>query len=518
MAVAPLAQALTLRRRAARDSARRPRSPRRCAIWARSFLLRYEPSGAVGFAYRVARARAPRRDDAAGPDGDRLRAARRGRGRRGRRRRRLPRCRRGPAAAGDRRCASARSARARAAPGVARRRLARRRRARGIAIAGLLHGRMVARSSRSNLVGWAAPARRYTLVRACARRRGDPGPTCCSAPSRWRGSSACSLPLLPGGLGARDASLVVSLAGSVGAGVGHRAGARAAARVVRWPSSWRSPSLELAALALAPRAPRAPRAVARVPTPRGPQPPRRTPRTIVVVPTYEEREALPLFVERFAATGLELLIVDDSSPDGTGELADELAAARPWMHVLHRAEKDGLGVAYRAGFAWCLERGYRRRSGRWTATSRTRPRSSPRCAAVLDERDADLVIGSRYLPGGGTAGWSRARAGAERARLPRLAAGARPARSRPLRRLQALARGASRRSTSTRCSAPATPSRSRRRSSPTSSGKRDRGGPVRLLRARRRRLEDDARVSLEGIRVTLALRRRTAAAAVRRMR
>jgi len=79
---------------------------------------------------------------------------------------------------------------------------------------------------------------------------------------------------------------------------------------------------------------------------------------IVVVPTYEEREALVLFVERFATTGMDLLIVDDSSPDGTGELAVALAAARPWMHVLHRADKDGLGMAYRAGFTWCLEGGY----------------------------------------------------------------------------------------------------------------------------------------------------------------
>ena len=76
---------------------------------------------------------------------------------------------------------------------------------------------------------------------------------------------------------------------------------------------------------------------------------------IVVVPTYHEAESLPLFVERFAATGLELLIVDDASPDGTGALADELAAHRPWMHVLHREGKDGLGVAYRAGFSWCLD-------------------------------------------------------------------------------------------------------------------------------------------------------------------
>jgi len=101
---------------------------------------------------------------------------------------------------------------------------------------------------------------------------------------------------------------------------------------------------------------------------------------IVVVPTYEEREALVLFVEPLATTGMDLLIVDDSSPDGTGELAVALAAARPWMHVLHRADKDGLGMAYRAGFTWCLEGGYGV-IGQMDSTSRTRRRSSPRCAA-----------------------------------------------------------------------------------------------------------------------------------------
>ena len=131
-------------------------------------------------------------------------------------------------------------------------------------------------------------------------------------------------------------------------------------------------------------------------------------RTIVVVPTYDEREALPLFVERFAPTGLELLIVDDSSPDGTGALADELAAARPWMHVLHRAGKDGLGLAYRAGFAWCLERGYDV-IGQMDCDLSHPPEKLAQMRATLLERDAGLVLASRYLPGGGTAGWSASR-------------------------------------------------------------------------------------------------------------
>jgi dolichol-phosphate mannosyltransferase len=129
---------------------------------------------------------------------------------------------------------------------------------------------------------------------------------------------------------------------------------------------------------------------------------------IVVVPTYDEVEALPLFVERFAATGLELLIVDDASPDGTGALADALAAERPWMHVLHRCGKDGLGVAYRAGFGWCLARGYRA-VGQMDCDLSHPPEKLAEMLEVLDGRGADLVIGNRYLPGGGTASWSRSR-------------------------------------------------------------------------------------------------------------
>ena len=137
-------------------------------------------------------------------------------------------------------------------------------------------------------------------------------------------------------------------------------------------------------------------------------PPPPTPRTIVVVPTYDERESLPLFVERFEATGLHLLIVDDSSPDGTGELADELAVPRPWMQVMHRAEKDGLGMAYRAGFARCLAEGWEV-IGQMDCDLSHPPEKLAEMRDVLIERDAGLVLGSRYLPGGGTDGWSRTR-------------------------------------------------------------------------------------------------------------
>ncbi len=105
---------------------------------------------------------------------------------------------------------------------------------------------------------------------------------------------------------------------------------------------------------------------------------------------------------------MELLIVDDSSPDGTGVLAEELAATRPWMHVLHRAEKNGLGMAYRAGFAWCEERGYEV-IGQMDCDLSHPPEKIAEMRTVLLERGAGLVLGSRYLPGGGTDGWSATR-------------------------------------------------------------------------------------------------------------
>jgi dolichol-phosphate mannosyltransferase len=135
-------------------------------------------------------------------------------------------------------------------------------------------------------------------------------------------------------------------------------------------------------------------------------------KAIVVVPTYDEREALPLFVERFAATaataGFELLVVDDDSPDGTGALADALAATRPWLHVLHRPGKDGLGMAYRAGFGWCLECGYAV-IGQMDCDLSHPPEKLGEMRAALGDRQAGLVLGSRYAPGGGTDGWSAAR-------------------------------------------------------------------------------------------------------------
>ena len=82
--------------------------------------------------------------------------------------------------------------------------------------------------------------------------------------------------------------------------------------------------------------------------------------TLIIVPTYNERENLPRMAQRLLSlpVPVDLLVVDDNSPDGTGKIADELAAKHPQIHVLHRAEKNGLGRAYIAGFKWALERNY----------------------------------------------------------------------------------------------------------------------------------------------------------------
>src|SRR6185312_12476166 len=84
------------------------------------------------------------------------------------------------------------------------------------------------------------------------------------------------------------------------------------------------------------------------------------PPALAVIPTYNEAATLHRLIETFErdAPWIDVLIVDDASPDGTGALADRMAATRPWLHVLHRPGKDGLGNAYRAGFEWALEHGY----------------------------------------------------------------------------------------------------------------------------------------------------------------
>ncbi len=121
-------------------------------------------------------------------------------------------------------------------------------------------------------------------------------------------------------------------------------------------------------------------------------------RTLIVMPTYNERENLPRMTERLRAlpVKVDLLVVDDNSPDGTGKLADELAAKHPEVHVIHRAEKNGLGRAYIAGFKWALERGYDfifEMDGDFSHN----PDDIP--AFLGAAQDADLVLGSRYVNG-----------------------------------------------------------------------------------------------------------------------
>jgi dolichol-phosphate mannosyltransferase len=128
-------------------------------------------------------------------------------------------------------------------------------------------------------------------------------------------------------------------------------------------------------------------------------------RALVVIPTYKEIESVEAVVERVLATDdrADVLVVDDSSPDGTGDLVAKLAEAEPRLHLLRRPGKQGLGAAYRAGFAWGIERGY----GALVEMDADMSHPPERLPALLDGLGgADLVIGSRYVPGGATVNWS----------------------------------------------------------------------------------------------------------------
>jgi dolichol-phosphate mannosyltransferase len=135
-------------------------------------------------------------------------------------------------------------------------------------------------------------------------------------------------------------------------------------------------------------------------------------RALVVVPTYDERESLPGTLERLRAAvpGVDVLVVDDASPDGTGELADACAARDPQVHVLHREGKGGLGAAYVAGFGWGLEHGYDVLV-EMDADGSHRPEELPRLLdrlggeAGTDAMRPDLVIGSRWVRGGRVVNW-----------------------------------------------------------------------------------------------------------------
>lgn len=127
-----------------------------------------------------------------------------------------------------------------------------------------------------------------------------------------------------------------------------------------------------------------------------------------MVPTYNELENLePIALRiREAVPDVDLLVVDDNSPDGTGDLADKLASADDRIHVLHRPGKGGLGAAYLAGFAWALERGYGAVI-EMDADGSHQAEDLPRLIGGLDR--ADLVVGSRWVPGGKVVNWPLSR-------------------------------------------------------------------------------------------------------------
>lgn len=129
---------------------------------------------------------------------------------------------------------------------------------------------------------------------------------------------------------------------------------------------------------------------------------------LVVVPTYNERENLPPLTQRLMALAakVEILVVDDNSPDGTGKIADELAAKNPAIHVLHRTQKDGLGRAYVAGFQWALEHGFEfmfELDGDFSHN----PDDIPMFLEAA--QNADLVLGSRYMNGIRVINWPLSR-------------------------------------------------------------------------------------------------------------
>ncbi len=123
-------------------------------------------------------------------------------------------------------------------------------------------------------------------------------------------------------------------------------------------------------------------------------------KTLIIVPTYNERENLPPLAERLLKlpVAVDLLVVDDNSPDGTGKIADELCAKHPSIHVLHRAVKNGLGRAYCDGFKWALDRGYEfifEMDGDFSHN----PDDIPRFLEAVEKDNADLALGSRYANG-----------------------------------------------------------------------------------------------------------------------
>ncbi len=131
-------------------------------------------------------------------------------------------------------------------------------------------------------------------------------------------------------------------------------------------------------------------------------------RVLVIVPTYNEKDNVEVIAARLfqAVPNAHLLVVDDNSPDGTGRIADGLATADSRVHVLHRTDKDGLGAAYIAGFSWAKEAGYDV-VVEMDADGSHSPEQLPRLLAALEH--ADVVLGSRWVPGGAVVNWPKSR-------------------------------------------------------------------------------------------------------------
>lgn len=133
-------------------------------------------------------------------------------------------------------------------------------------------------------------------------------------------------------------------------------------------------------------------------------------RCLIVIPTYNEIDNLQPLIETISRevhsdgsfSNVHVLVVDDGSPDGTGKLADHLAQKNPWLFVIHRAGKQGLGTAYLKGFAWGLEKGYDAII-EMDADFSHHPKYLPTMISLL--RKNDVVVGSRYVAGGGTLNW-----------------------------------------------------------------------------------------------------------------
>ena len=195
---------------------------------------------------------------------------------------------------------------------------------------------------------------------------------------------------------------------------------------------------------------------------------------VMVVPTYDERDNLAWIVGRLhaAVPDVDVLVVDDGSPDGTGQVADELAADDDRVHVLHRSGKGGLGAAYLHGFRWALEAGYDV-VGEMDADGSHQPEQLHRLLEALV--DADLVIGSRWVPGGSVVNWpgTARRCLAAGTSTSGCCSGSTSATRPPASGCSGARR--SRRSTSTRCARPGTcsrPTSPRGRCAPASSSAR----------------------------------------------